>query len=62
VPGLTLVLAGGLRAANVREAIQLLSPAVVDVSSGVERAPGVKDPAQIERFVLAAHDAAEKSL
>lgn len=62
VPGLTLVLAGGLRAANVREAIQLLAPEVVDVSSGVERAPGVKDPAQIERFVLAAHDAAEKSL
>lgn len=61
VPGLTLVLAGGLQAGNVREAIQLLSPEVVDVSSGVERAPGVKDPARIEQFVRAAHAAAEKS-
>ena len=50
-PGMQLVLAGGLRARNVREAIRLLSPDVVDVSSGVEASPGVKDPEEVERFV-----------
>ena len=38
-----LVLAGGLRPENVTEAISLFAPDVVDVSSGVERGPGVKD-------------------
>lgn len=52
-PEVQLVLAGGLRAENVEEAIALLSPDVVDVSSGVEVAPGVKDPMAIERFVSA---------
>ena len=53
VPGLELVLAGGLRAANVAQAIALLEPDVVDVSSGVETAPGVKDPVAVEAFVSA---------
>ena len=53
VPDLQLVLAGGLRSVNVAEAIALLDPDVVDVSSGVETAPGVKDPLAIERFVSA---------
>ncbi|MBL0941101.1 MAG: phosphoribosylanthranilate isomerase [Gemmatimonadaceae bacterium] len=60
-PDATLVLAGGLRPGNVQEAIRLLSPTVVDVSSGVERAPGVKDPALVHQFVEAAHGAAESS-
>lgn len=59
VPHLRVVLAGGLRPANVKDAIRLLSPQVVDVSSGVETAPGVKDPALVRQFVMAAHDAVE---
>ena len=57
VPALRLVLAGGLRASNVAEAIRLLTPEVVDVSSGVETAPGVKDPVAVEQFVKAVHAA-----
>lgn len=51
------VLAGGLHAANVDEAISALKPDIVDVSSGVERAPGVKDPRKVEAFVQRARGA-----
>lgn len=51
--GTELVVAGGLRADNVARAVELLRPDVVDVSSGVESAPGVKDRAAIERFAAA---------
>lgn len=51
-----LVLAGGLHADNVREAIRTVRPYAVDVSSGVESAPGVKDPAGIVAFVRAVRD------
>ena len=46
-----LILAGGLKPANVAAAIAAARPFGVDVSSGVEAEPGVKDPAKIHEFV-----------
>ncbi|NNF16698.1 MAG: phosphoribosylanthranilate isomerase [Gammaproteobacteria bacterium] len=46
-----LILAGGLDPANVRNAIKVARPFGVDVSSGVENAPGSKDPERIMEFV-----------
>ena len=46
-------LAGGLNAANVAHAIDVTGAPFVDVSSGVESAPGVKEPALIEAFLSA---------
>ena len=48
------MLSGGLTAANVAEAIRMSGAHAVDVSSGVERARGEKDPAMIEAFLKAA--------
>lgn len=50
----TLVVAGGLTPENVAEVIARLRPDVVDVSSGVETSPGIKDPDRVSRFVRAA--------
>ena len=61
VPGIRVILAGGLRPANVSDAIRLLSPDVVDVSSGVECNTGVKDPMLVEQFVAAVRSAAGMS-
>ena len=52
--GARMVLAGGLTAATVAEAAALVRPEVVDVSSGVERRPGCKDPHKIAAFLEAA--------
>jgi phosphoribosylanthranilate isomerase len=54
VPDVRIVLAGGLRAGNVRHAIELLNPDVVDVSSGVEQAPGIKDPDLVQALITSA--------
>jgi phosphoribosylanthranilate isomerase len=49
-----VILSGGLTPDDVRQAIKLVSPHGVDVSSGVESAPGIKDHEKIRRFVAEA--------
>lgn len=53
-----IMLSGGLNAGNVASAIGVVRPDGVDVSSGVERAPGVKDPVKISMFAEAVRAAA----
>lgn len=50
------ILAGGLNAANIKLAIRSVRPYGIDVSSGVESAPGVKDPARLRAFFEALHE------
>lgn len=52
-----VIVAGGLNHANVAEAIATLRPYAVDVSSGVEAAPGVKDPVLLRAFCAAVREA-----
>lgn len=56
-PGIPYMLSGGLDADNVAEALQVTHAPGLDVSSGVERAPGEKDPDKIRAFVRAARAA-----
>jgi phosphoribosylanthranilate isomerase len=55
--GLRILLAGGLTPDNVAEAIERVRPWGVDVATGVESAPGVKDPSLVRRFVRNAKEA-----
>jgi phosphoribosylanthranilate isomerase len=54
-----IVLAGGLTPENVVDAIRTVHPAAVDVASGVERAPGQKDPRKLRAFLDAVASASE---
>ncbi len=58
---LTFVLAGGLEPGSVHEAVARFRPDVVDVSSGVERALGLKSATKVERFVRAARSVPDRS-
>jgi phosphoribosylanthranilate isomerase len=60
-PDVDYMLSGGLNAQNIGEALRLVRPAGIDVSSGVESAPGVKDSALIEAFFRAVRSAGARS-
>ena len=51
-----VILSGGLTPGNVREAVAHVRPYALDVSSGVEASPGIKDPAKLEAFFAAVND------
>jgi phosphoribosylanthranilate isomerase len=56
-PGLPFMLSGGLEPGNVGQALEITRAPAVDVSSGVESEPGVKDPSRIAAFIRAVREA-----
>jgi phosphoribosylanthranilate isomerase len=60
--GLPLLIAGGVTPENVTELLERLRPDGVDVASGVERSPGVKDPARVQALVQAVRRFEERSI
>ena len=48
--GMPLILAGGLKPENVKKAINIVKPFAIDVNSGIEKAPGIKDKYLMERL------------
>jgi phosphoribosylanthranilate isomerase len=47
-----VILAGGLTPKNVQTAIRVVNPYAVDVSTGVESRPGIKDPEKMRMFII----------